>query len=135
MQTSGQVQVVQLPQISDPLLCPDAAFKSYLASVLTGKYLPLFQILIKNHRLSLTAFKARSILKLAVTSIGLDAKTYTFHSFRRSGASLVFNHDIDLARIKQHGSWKSDAIWSYLRNTRKVASTIPTTFAKIITTT
>ena len=108
---------------------------SYLASVPTGKHLPLFQILIKDHWLPLSGFKARSFLKLAVTSIGLDPKRYTFHSFRRSGASLAFNHDIDLARIKQHGSWKSDAIWTYLRNKPKEASTIPTTFAKIISTT
>ena len=58
MQTSGQVQVVQLPQLNDPVLCPVVAFKSYLASVPTGKHLPLFQILIKNHWLPLTTWGA-----------------------------------------------------------------------------
>ena len=135
MQTSGQVQVVQLPQLNDPMLCPVTAFKDYLASVPIDKTLPLFQILVKQQWLPLTGFKARSFLKLAVTSIGLDPKIYTFHSFRRSGASLAFNHDVDLNKIKQHGNWKSDAIWTYLRNTPKAASTIPTTFAKLISTT
>ena len=128
MQTSGQVQVVQLPQLNDPMLCPVTVFKNYLASVPIDKTLPLFQISVKQQWLPLTAFKARSFLKLAVTSIGLDPKIYTFHSFRRSGASLAFNHDVDLNKIKQHGNWKSDAIWTYLRNTPKAASTIPTTF-------
>ena len=135
MQTSGQVQVVQLPQLTDPMLCPVAAYKKYLASVPIDKNLPLFQILVKQQWQPLTAFKACSFLKLAVTSIGLDPKIYTFHSFRRSGASLAFNHDVDLNKIKQHGNWKSDAIWTYLRSTPKVASTIPTTFAKLISTT
>ena len=135
MQTSGQVQVVQLPQLNDPMLCPVSAFKKYLASVPTEKNLPLFQISVKQQWQPLTAFKARSFLRLAVTSIGLDPKVYTFHSFRRSGASLAFNHDVDLNKIKQHGNWKSDAIWTYLRNTPKAASTIPTTFAKLISTT
>ena len=135
MQTSGHVQVVQLPQLSDPLLCPVSAFKKYLASVPADKNLPLFQIFIKHKWQPLTAFRARSFLKLAVTSIGLDPKVYTFHSFRRSGASLAFNHDVDLNKIKQHENWKSDAIWLYLRNTPKAASTIPITFAKLISTT
>ena len=69
MQTSGQGHVVQLPQLKDPVLCPVKAFKTYLISVPLGKDLPLFQIFIKNQWSSLTAFKARSFLKLAVTSI------------------------------------------------------------------
>ena len=115
--------------------CAVSAFKKYLGSIPTDKNLPLFQIFIKHQWQPLTAFKALSFLRLAVTSIGLDPKVYTFHSFRRSGASLAFNHDVDLNKIKQHGNWKSNAICSYLRNTPKAASTIPTTFAKLISTT
>ena len=79
--------------------------KTDLASVPLGKDLPLFHILIKNQWSSLTAFKARSFLKLAVTSVGLDPKSYTFHSsFQRSGTCLAFNNNVDLAKIKQHGN-------------------------------
>ena len=61
-------------------------------------------------------------LKLAVTSIGLDSKPYTLNLFRRSGASLAFYYNVDLAKIKQHENWKSDAIWAYLGKTPKAAS-------------
>ena len=74
MQTSGQVQVVQLPQLNDPMLCPVAAFKNYLASVPIDKHLPLFQILVKKQWLPLTAFKARSFFKVSCYFYWLRSK-------------------------------------------------------------
>ena len=34
-------------------------------------------------------------------------------AFRRSGASLAFNSNVDLDKIKQHGSWKSEAVCTH----------------------
>ena len=37
-----------------------------------------------------------------VLSLGLNPKHFIFHAFRRSGASLAFDHDVKLEHIKQH---------------------------------
>ena len=44
----------------------------------------------------------------------MDAKAYGFHTFRRSGASLVFSLNVPVQYIKAHGTWASDAVWAYL---------------------
>ena len=44
--------------------------------------------------------------------------------------SFAFNNNVDLTAIKQHGNWRSEAVWLYLSSTLKDASTIPTTFQK-----
>ena len=72
---------------------------------------------------------------LVIISLGWNPTTYTFHASRRSGASLAFDSNIDLAKIKQHGNWKSEAIWTYLNSTPSSASTIPTTFQRLLLTT
>ena len=46
--------------------------------------------------------------------------------FRRSGASMAFDNNVQFENIKQHGNWQSEAIWHYLKCTPKAASTVPT---------
>ena len=133
MHTSGQYQVVQLPIIQDGDLCPVIALRTmvkYLGKL--SKDSPLFQIKTKSGLGLLTAPKACSFLKLMVAGIGLSPAHYTFHSFRRSGASFAFDNNVELAAIKQHGNWRSEAVWTYLQNTPTVASTIPTTFQQLL---
>ena len=93
---------------------------------------PSFQIMTKKGMTPLVAANARSVLKLAVTSLGLNPKHFTFHSFRRSGASLAFDGNVALENIKQHGNWRSEAVWVYLQNTPARASVIPTTFQQLL---
>ena len=97
-----------------------------------GKEDPLFMVKTKAGLKVLTSFKARSFLKMVVLALGLDSKHYTFHAFCRSGASLAFNSNVDLDNIKQHGSWKSEAVWVYLNSTPKAASIVPTTFQRVL---
>ena len=130
-QNSNQVQVVQLPKLNS-ILCPVKAFQDMMKKFPSAPDLPLFQISSHSQIVPLTAHKARSFLKLVVINLGLNPSSYTFHSFRRSGASLAFDYDIQFEKIQQHGGWSSDAIWTYLHNTPKSASTIPTTFQKLI---
>ena len=93
---------------------------------------PLFQIMTKNGSTPLVAVNAQSVLKVAVTSLGSNPKHYAFHSFRCSGASLAFNGNVALETIKQHGNWRSEAVWAYLQTTPDRASVIPTTFQQLI---
>ena len=80
----------------------------------------------------LAAANVRSVLKLAVTCMGLNPKHFTFPSFRCSGASLAFNGNVALENIKQHGNWRSEAVWCYLQNTLGRACVIPTTFQQLL---
>ena len=132
MHVSGQYQVVQLPRIQDMDLCPVVVLRTmlrYFQNV--SKESPLFQIKTKSGMSILTAAKARSFLKLVAIAIGLDPAHYTFHSFRRSGASFAFDNNVELTAIKQHGNWRSEAVWTYLQNTPTAASTIPMTFQQL----
>jgi hypothetical protein len=43
----------------------------------------------------------------------------TFHSLRRSAASLAFKAGVPLEQIKAQGCWSSEAIWSYIDTSAK----------------
>ena len=133
MQTAGKIQVVQLPTLQKSHLCPVQALKTMLLDRKdSSKDSPLFQIRTKKGWVPLIAIKVRSFFKTCIVGLGLNPKEYTFHAFRRSGASFAFDNNVSLTAIKQHGNWRSEAVWSYLNSTPKAASTIPTTFQKLL---
>ena len=55
----------------------------------------------------------------------------TFHSFRRSGASLAFSHNVPLQEIQWHGTWTSDCVWRYVTDSTDCGSKVATTFASL----
>ena len=74
---------------------------------------------IQNGKLVLISqLQARQVLSEALTALGLNAKEYGFHTFRRSGASLAFNLSVPVQYIKAHGTWASDAVWAYLHESK-----------------
>ena len=89
MQVFGQVQVLKLPSLNNLDICPIKALRWLMTHIPQGKQLPLFQICTKSGWQVLTAVKVRSFLKLVVIALGWNPATYTFHAFRRSGASLL----------------------------------------------
>ena len=132
MQNSGQYHVVQLPQLKNVLICPVLALKNMLKKKDITPHQPLFQIHTKKGIVPLIASNARSFLKTCIATMGLNPSHFTFHSFRRSGASLAFDSNVALENIKQHGNWKSEAVWTYLNSTPTAASIIPHTFQNLI---
>lgn len=49
-----------------------------------------------------------------------NPELYTGHSFRRTSASLLADSGADMAQIKRHGGWKSDAVAEgYIENSIK----------------
>ena len=110
------------------------ALKVMIKAIPQDKGAPLFLVKTKSGVAILTASKARSFLRMVILSLGLNPKHFTFHAFRRSGASLAFHHDVKLEHIKQHRHWRSEAVWIYLNSTPKAASTIPLKFQSIIPT-
>ena len=134
MQASNQAKVVQLPRLKGHNFCPVQVLRTLLARTPREDSLPLFQICTMHGWVSLAAPKARSFLRLVIISLGLNPASYTFHAFRRSGASLAFDNNVELSKIKQHGNWKSEAIWTYLNSTPMAASVVPSTFKQLLAT-
>ena len=73
---------------------------------------PLFTVPRHNNLVPLTDSVARKHLKNASQVLNISP-TLTFHAFRRAGASWAFDHGVPVEHIMKHGTWKSDAIWTY----------------------
>ena len=56
----------------------------------------------------------RSHFNKILTLTQLNSHHFSFHTFRRSGATLAFNNNVDLQAIKRHGTWTSDAVNAYI---------------------
>ena len=59
----------------------------------------------------LTDTKVRKCLTSINMAMGLNPHYYTFHSFRRSGATFAYNAHVPIQHIKRHGTWSSDCVW------------------------
>ena len=58
----------------------------------------------------------RTLLREILGKLNLDSANYDTHSFRIGRATDQFRWGVDLERIKRHGRWESNAVYSYLRN-------------------
>ena len=134
MQSASQHQVVQLPLLQDPLICPVRALKALLKYIPHHPDDPLFVLKFGETIKYLTTYKVRLVLASLVKSMGLHPTDFGFHTFRRSGASLAFNNKVPLENIQAHGNWKSNAIRAYLSNTPQAASVVSRAFQKSIKT-
>ena len=114
IQSRDRVKIIDLPFLSMSPLCPILALKVLLSLVPLGNNSPLFQIKKHGKWFPLTDSKVRYHFKLVLKKLGLDHGSLSFHSFRRSGASYVFNKHVRLQDIKAHGTWTSDSVWRYL---------------------
>ena len=86
MQISGEYHIVQLPELSNPLICPALALKNKLKERKYESAQCLFQIYTKNGLVPLIASNVRSFFKTSVASF--NPSHYKINSFRRSGTLL-----------------------------------------------
>jgi hypothetical protein len=70
------------------------------------------------------------MLKIAVKKANLHPQI-TFHSLRRSSASLAFSQGVPLKHIQTHGTWASNAVWAYIDSSAK-ASLLPKFFKSTV---
>ena len=75
--------------------------------------------------------QCRKTLKSLVTKLGICP--YTFHAFRRSGAQFAFQTYVPIAHIKQHGQWRSEAIYSYLQSPTLPNHAVSSNFSTLLT--
>ena len=99
------------------ILCPVTALSNLLALTPKGSNNPLFQIKVHQTWVPLTDSKVRRHLALLLSKLKLGDAGYTFHTFRRSGATFAFNNNVALQNIQKQGTWTSDCVWRYITDT------------------
>jgi integrase len=127
LQRYRQVATIPLHPIPGSPLCPLQAFRqlqNFFPVAPTDPFL--------SHR---SAFglhiitQSRKVFKKCVSYLCFN-RLLTFHSLRRSGASLEFASGVPFQSIQAHGTWSSDALWAYIDADARDAS-VPRLFATV----
>ena len=118
-------------QSRDKAICPVRALSKMLKMYSARANDPLFQFRYKLGWKVPIDSKVRKTLSLLNVKMGYSPHYFTFHSFRRSGASLAFSSHVPLQQIKMQGTWSSDCVWQYIHSNPDSASQVASTFAKL----
>ena len=131
-QSRDQYKLVALPRLFPSPLCPYKALKDLYSLYTPGANNPLFQIRSASGWQVLTYSRVRKTLSKINTLMGLPSNYYTFHAFRRSGASLAYDADIPIKEIKEHGTWASDCVWRYIQPSQTAGQQVSKKFRKLL---
>ncbi len=130
LQTSKSFKTVPLAAIQNSYLCPVATYISMLVRYPVHRNSPLFSCINKSGSLYvITQYSLRTHLHQIMVKLGLNPNTHTFHTFRRSGASFAFQNKVPIQDIQSHGTWSSDAVWTYIQPSL-VDTAVPKAFKK-----
>ena len=110
LQRYDQTHQVHIPIMNNPFLCPvHALWQLHLIE----RHQPSDPV-IKHGQVPFIEGQLRRRLALVLKTMGISHTAHTYHSLRRSAASIAFNNNIPLENIKSHGAWSSDAVYKYL---------------------
>ena len=93
---------VQIPALENSSLCPVLALKKLLESRPSSPSFPLFIHPYPPFH-SVIDTNIRDALRKILVHIGIPLVGHGFHSFRRSGATLAFDNNVQLQHIMAHG--------------------------------
>ena len=108
-------------------LCPIQPLTTMIQAYHASKNDPLFVTAKNSQPVPLTDSLAHKHLKKA-SSVFNISPPLTFHAFRREGASWAFSHGVPLEHIMRHGTWHSNAIWTYLSSSPSTIATVSAAF-------
>ena len=128
IQSRDKVVRVVIPKLPGSKLCPVTALSNMLRLVPGSNNDPLFAIFKANTWSPLTDSMVRKHLKRVLRLLQLHHHNFTFHTFRRSGASCAFQHGVPIEVIKQKGTWSSDCVWRYIQKTNPSTSPLTQAF-------
>ena len=115
---------VIIPRLGNNVLCPVKALEMMFTEYPAGKNAPLF-----SHQSGiLTQTQVRTHLSKILNWLQLDTKSFSFHTFRRSGATLAFNNNVSIQNIQRHGTWSSDTVHRYIISDPAKASAVADSF-------
>ena len=130
LQFRDKIKVLKIPILQQSCLCPVAALKQLIKNTPGSKNSPLFQVKCYGSWVPLSDTRLRKTLSKILKFLNLHLKNITFHSFRRSGATLAFNSNIPLQHIQSHGTWTSDAVWHYIAQDHNASDMVATAFQR-----
>ena len=132
IQARDKVHLLTLPRSKGSRLCPYTACRQALRLYAPGENDPLFQYKTGSTWVVLTDTRIRKFLSKINTKLGFPRNYFTFHAFRRSGATLAYKSQVSVQHIKDHGSWTSDCVWSYIHKDHTAGEDIASVFAKLL---
>ena len=100
IQSRDKVAHVVIQKLPGSKLCPVTAPSNMLRLVPGSSNDPLFAIFKANKWSPLTNSTVREHLKRVLLLLQLQHHNFTFHTFRRSGASWAFEHGVPIEIIK-----------------------------------
>ena len=115
IQTRDRVQCLTLPRLAISNICPYTALKKLFRLYPMSGTSSLLQIQNSLGSQPLTDSRVRKTLK-QIIHLGLRPNFFTFHDFRRSGATFAYQSHIPIQEIKRHGTWSSDCVWGYIQS-------------------
>lgn len=106
-------RILETPLIAIPgsALCPISAYKCMCKNVKANKEDPLFSLPNKSY---ITYTKFQNKLQQLISSLHMNPKCFSSHSFRRGGCSFAFKANCPGELVQLHGDWKSQAYRRYL---------------------
>ena len=128
MQTRDRTHTITLPKLHPSPLSPVTALISAMSQYSPGPHDPLFQVRTSEGFKPITESHLRKVLSKLVVKLGLPKGHFTFHTFRRSGATLAYNSHVPIQSIKSYGSWTSDCVWTYIQQNNGLSSDIASSF-------
>ena len=131
-QFRDKIQTITLPRLRHSILCPVKALKAAMKIYNPGPSEPLFQIYSAGRWTVLIDSRIRKVLANLNEKLGYPKNKFTFHTFRRSGATLAYRSNASLQSIKAHGSWSLDCVWTYIQESQDSGREIASTFARIV---
>ena len=132
IQFRDQYKMVILPKLGVSSICPYHALETIMALYKPAKNSPLFQISTAAGWQVLTDTRIRKNLAKINQCLHLPSNFYTFHAFRRSVASLAYELGIPVREIKEHDTWASECVWTYIRPSASAGCQVAQTFRKML---
>ena len=124
LQSSADATDILLPRTQDALMCPVSALRRYNAVAPTspGPTAPLLRHRDGN---TLTVPFIRRQWDALIKKAAPHAKRSTLHSLRRGAAQYTYNDArADLNDVMTHGTWRSQAVRSYIRPEQTPANSV-----------
>ena len=134
LQNRDKVKIIKVPSLGKSPLCPVSAVKKLLSSSPGSNNSPLFQVKCYHKWVPLTDTRLRKFLAKVLKALHLTHHGFTFHSLRRSGATLAFNLNVPMQDIQSHGTWTSEAVWAYITQDHNAADTVAHSFRSLLKT-
>ena len=132
LQSRDEVKIITLPRLAYKVICPYLALRAVTQLYAPTANQPLFQTYSNQKYQPMTDSRVCKALSRIVQLMGLPKGFYTFHTFRRSGASLAYQAQVPLADIKDHGTWTSDCVWTYIQDKAHVGTKVAQAFQKMV---